>query len=86
MAEYTNAKNVLPAHLLHEVQQHVQGALLYIPNKRQRRPWGTLTGIRHELAARNGAMKKEYRQGASLQKLAAKYHLSQDTVRKIVRS
>ncbi len=85
VAQYSNAKDVLPGHLLREVQRHVQGALLYIPNADDRRPWGSLTGVRNELQERNAAIREEYRRGADLDFLAEKYHLSFDTVRKIVR-
>ena len=86
MAQYSNAKDILPGHLLQEVQRHVQGALLYIPSADDRRPWGSLTGARCDLEERNTAIKQEYRRGASLDTLAGEFHLSFDTVRKIVRS
>ncbi|HHW10703.1 MAG TPA: hypothetical protein GXX29_12095 [Firmicutes bacterium] len=86
LARYSNAKEVLPAHLLREVQKHVEGVLLYIPSADEhRRPWGSLTGLRQELKTRNEAIREEYRRGAGLEFLAEKYHLSYDTVRKIIR-
>lgn len=38
---YKNANGVLPRHLLHAIQQYIDGEYLYIPRKESEKlPWG----------------------------------------------
>lgn len=76
---------MLPRDLLEALQRHVQGELLYVPVKSGRRRWGERSGVRNELKQRNEAIREAYRQGCTLEELAAMYHLSVETVRTIVR-
>lgn len=85
MSAYKNAKDVLPDDLLEAVQRYLQGELLYIPVKGPRRPWGERTGARQDLAQRNQAIRALYQEGRSLEELAASFHLSVETVQRIVR-
>ena len=49
---YKKATNLLPDELLREVQQYVDGELIYIPRlDANRRDWGQDTSTRGELAA-----------------------------------
>lgn len=83
---YVNAREVLPPELLKKVQHYVQGVQLYVPNDQKTRcPWGAHTGTREELRRRNQMITAEYGEGASVLELAADYHLSEDSVRRIVR-
>lgn len=82
---YVNAQEILPKELLDEIQKYVQGDLIYIPkpeNKRVR--WGVLSGERLRLQKRNEHIKLLYQEGKSLQNLAEHYHLSIETIKKIV--
>lgn len=83
MAAYRNAKEILPPELLREVQRYVQGVELYIPRAR-RGGWGTKSGLRDELEARNARIRALFQGGQGLEELAHLFHLSYDTVRKIV--
>lgn len=85
MSKYKNAKDVLPDDLLKAVQRYLQGATLYIPVRGTRRPWGDRTGIREQLAKRNEAIRALFQEGRSLEELASTFHLSVETVQKIVR-
>ena len=85
MSSYKNAADILPARLLRELQRHLQGELLYIPVRGTRRPWGERSGSRRELSLRNKEICARYDRGESLEALAARYHLSVETLRKIVR-
>lgn len=76
---------MLPRGLLEALQRYVQGELLYVPVKDRRRRWGERSGARDELQQRNQAIREAYRQGCSLEELAAMHHLSVETVRTIVR-
>ncbi|WP_130858803.1 CD3324 family protein [Gracilibacillus phocaeensis] len=82
---YKNGKEVLPPHLLKELQQYIQGELIYIPKQtNQRARWGEANGSRLALAKRNKEIYRLYREGCSLEELEQTYNLSTDSIRKIV--
>lgn len=83
--KYMNAAAVLPDALVRELQQYVQAAYLYIPVREQEhKAWGELSGYRRELQKRNEKIALEYEEGASVQELAGRYHLSIYAIRKII--
>lgn len=82
--KYKNAQDILPDHLLRELQQYVAGETLYIPSVQEKRPWGESSGARAYYRQRNAQIRDKYREGVSLEKLGEEYHLSVDSIRKIV--
>ena len=70
--KYKNAQDVLPDHLLKELQQYVCGESLYVPN------------IRAFYKKRNEEIRSKYNTGSTLEELAEEYSLSADSIRKIV--
>ena len=83
--KYINATTILPDTLVEELQKYVQAGYLYIPAKdKQHKSWGELSGYRKELKKRNEIIVTEYRQGISVEALAAQYHLSVYAIRKII--
>lgn len=83
--KYKKAKDVLPADLLRLVQNYVNGELLYIPQKKDvRMPWGSVSGTKKQLEERNGEIVRLYREGSSVSELVTLYHLSEDSIRKII--
>ncbi|MEF3305929.1 CD3324 family protein [Paenibacillus sp. GYB003] len=83
MSRYRNAKDVLPDHLVREIQKYVRGQHLYIPQT-ERAGWGEKTGIRDELEQRNKEIAQKFVDGVSVSRLADIYHLSEDRIRTIV--
>lgn len=81
---YKNAARCLPPHLLAEIQKYVEGDIVYIPKRSQRRRWGELSGARQLIDRRNHRMAQLYQQGVSVEELAERFHLSIESVRKIV--
>lgn len=82
---YKKATEVLPAHLLEEVQRYINGELLYIPKPEcQKVGWGRLSGAREQIKRRNDAMIRAYQSGTSVTELSDLYFLSEETIRKIV--
>lgn len=82
---YKNGREVLPPRLLEELQQYIQGELLYIPKPEQARtPWGELSGSRLSLNIRNQEIYDDYCNGQSVKVLATSYHLSEESIRKII--
>ena len=59
--------------------------LLYFPNEEARKPWGTKTGARQDIARRNAEISAAYRRGKSVPSLAVRYHLAPSTLRAILR-
>lgn len=84
MSRYKNAAQVLPPELLSEVQRHAAGTQLYIPLPAGRAAWGERSGARAALARRNAELRRLHQQGATIRELMAEFHLSYDSVRKIV--
>ena len=83
--KYINVKDVLPKQLLEQLQHYVQGKLLYVPRKENSRAgWGTLNGTRAMIRNRNREICRRYDEGATIQELMERYHLSEDSIRKIL--
>ena len=83
---YKKATNLLPDELLREVQQYVDGELIYIPRlDANRRDWGQDTSTRGELAARTALIHADYLSGMSARELADKYFLTEKSIQRILR-
>lgn len=81
---YKKGEDVLPAHLLREVQKYINGALIYIPRAGKRAGWGRLNGSREAIKKRNEEIRALFQKGHDVEKLAAQFHLSVESVKKIV--
>ncbi|CAM5205850.1 Mor transcription activator family protein OS=Ureibacillus acetophenoni OX=614649 GN=SAMN05877842_11160 PE=4 SV=1 [Ureibacillus acetophenoni] len=82
---YVNANDILPKHLLEELQSYVQGDLIYIPKpEEQRIKWGAASGERKRLDERNKTIKTLFKNGTSLETLSIDFCLSIETIKKIV--
>ncbi|WP_438431575.1 CD3324 family protein [Gorillibacterium sp. sgz500922] len=86
MSKFSKAGEVLPPHLVAEVQKYMDGGLLYIPEASGgRRPWGAKSGARQELRLRNERMRRDFGSGtATIGELSDRYGLAFDSVKKIV--
>ncbi|KGR91757.1 hypothetical protein CD30_04050 [Ureibacillus massiliensis 4400831 = CIP 108448 = CCUG 49529] len=82
---YVNANDILPKHLLAELQQYVQGDLIYIPKQDENKvKWGVLSGERQRLENRNAEIRQLFKEGVSLERLSKEFALSVETIKKIV--
>ncbi len=82
---YVKAEDVLPEALLAEIQEYVQGVEIYIPKRPETRlGWGERNGTRQLIRRRNREIVRRYAQGESIPSLMERYHLSYDSIRKIV--
>lgn len=81
---YKNAQDILPDRLLKELQQYAAGENLYIPNPDGKKKWGESSGARTYYQERNKKIRKLYQCGETIDSLAALYHLSADSIRKII--
>lgn len=84
---YKNARDILPAELIEEIQKYVQGEQLYIPQKENvRAKWGKKSGARKAITFRNREIVNKYREGNSIEELAELFCLSDESIRKIIYS
>ncbi|TBL71348.1 CD3324 family protein [Paenibacillus thalictri] len=82
---YKNGKDVLPPSLLKQLQEYIQGEIIYIPKKEQKRAgWGENNGTRLIIKRRNTEILEQYQNGSTVRELIEKYHLSEDSIRKII--
>lgn len=81
---YRKASDILPDHLLREVQKYAAGETLYFPKDKERKQWGEASGAREYFRQRNEEIRQKYLQKTSIDRLADEYCLSVETVRKIV--
>jgi hypothetical protein len=81
---YINAAEVLPKQLLIQIQQHIHGELLYIPQACDGKKWGEKSGSKQYYDMRNNQMKKKYQSGYTIEQISQEFGLAYDTVRKIV--
>ncbi|MCI8801594.1 MAG: hypothetical protein HFH88_17590 [Lachnospiraceae bacterium] len=52
--KYKNAQDILPDHLLRELQQYVSGETMYVPNRgKEKKSWGETSGARDFYQKRN---------------------------------
>lgn len=82
---YINAKEILPEKLLDEIRKYVEEGLLYIPPAQvKRRQWGSRSGARQMLEARNEEIRRKKGSGATISSLAKEYNLSEETIKHIL--
>ena len=84
--KYENGKDIFPERLLKQIQKYAAGKLVYIPSMEQKRDWGESTGYRKYLLKRNHDIRLKFRNAVTIAQLSDEYHLSYETVRKIVYS
>lgn len=83
--KYRNGKDVLPQSLLEQLQEYVQGELVYIPRQEsQRAGWGAVNGTRLMIRMRNMEICRLYEDGNTVSELMNMYHLSEDSIRKVL--
>ena len=68
---YRNARDIIPDHLLEELQKYVSGETVYIPRSQEKKRWGAVSGARTYYQERN-------------ERIRDKFKLSTDSIRKIV--
>ncbi len=82
---YKNGKDILPSKLLKQIQQYITGENIYIPaNQQERVGWGEKNGTKEYLINRNNKIYKQYLHGQSMEQIAQLFHLSKDSIKKII--
>lgn len=83
--EYINAESILPKELIGEIQKYIEGQYLYIPTNGPKKAWGEKSGWKEALKNRNNEIKASFEDGYSISQLALSYHLSESSIRKIIK-
>ncbi|WP_343208874.1 CD3324 family protein [Anaerolentibacter hominis] len=84
---YQNIVKVLPKELLEQVQEYVEGRVIYIPKKQEhKKSWGENTDTKQFLASRNVQIRQDFQNGMSVGKLSEKYFLSEKSIQRIVKN
>lgn len=82
---YKNGRDILPPSLLKQLQDYIQGEIIYIPKKEQKRAgWGENNGTRIIIERRNSEIFRMYQSGTPIVELVKSFHLSEDSIRKII--
>jgi Mor family transcriptional regulator len=85
--KYEKAQNILPEDIIELIQEYIDGGYLYIPRKSDnKKSWGESSGTKVELKKRNIEIFNKYRQGLSVKELAKCYYLTENSIRRIIRS
>lgn len=63
----------------------MEGEAIYIPKADRRAAWGGNTGIKTEYEKRNRIIAEEWKKGVAVIDLSQRYHLSEDSIRKILK-
>ncbi|MGE5631088.1 MAG: CD3324 family protein [Caulobacteraceae bacterium] len=85
--DYKNGKEIFPSELLEQLQKYVQGNLVYIPKKEENRTgWGENNGAKAVIKNRNYEICEAHRNGVKISELASIFCLSEDSIRKILRT
>ena len=83
--KHSNASAILPEKLLLEIQQYVQGKLLYIPIlKCNHKKWGDITQGKLITSIRNDKIRSAFKSGNTIKELSEQYCLSPASIRKII--
>lgn len=82
--KYKSAQEILPDRLLKELQQYVSGETIYVPKADEKSGWGERTGAKLYYSRRNEAIRRKAEGGLTIEELADEYHLSTDSIRKIL--
>ena len=81
---YRNAQEIFPEGLLKQIQRYVSGETIYIPAGEERKAWGETSGYQRYIRERNEAIRRDFSEGLSIEKLMEKYALSYDSIKRIV--
>ena len=85
IVSYRNAREILPATLLEEIQRYVKGEIIYIPKQDEEKiRWGIKNGSRKKYEKRNSDIKALKKGGMTIDEIAGVYYLSCDSIRKIL--
>lgn len=82
---YKNVSEILPENLVRQIQEFIDGDVIYIPRKAvNRKCWGDGTDTKKQLQSRDMEIVLKYSQGVRVSDLANEYHMSTQGIYKIL--
>lgn len=83
---YQNPIDLLPKELLEQLQEYVEGQIIYIPKKKaNRKLWGENTDTKQFLSSRNRQIYVDFQNGMGLGQLSEKYFLTEKSIQRIIK-
>ena len=83
---YKNSTDLLPKELIEQIQEYVDGKVIYIPKKQEnKKHWGENTDTKRLLAKRNWQIYADFENGITIPQLAKKYFLAEKSIQKILK-
>jgi Mor family transcriptional regulator len=83
---YKNSIDLLPKELIEQIQEYVDGKVIYIPKKQEnKKHWGENTDTKRLLAIRNWQIYTDFENGITIPQLAKKYFLAEKSIQKILK-
>lgn len=85
--KYINGQEVLPEDLLKKIRKYAEGVYVYIPKSDwKKNKWGEKTNYHREMELRNRHIYDKYLEGVEIAAISECYHLSANSVRRIILS
>lgn len=83
---YQNLISLLPKELVEQIQEYVDGKVIYIPKKQEsKKRWGENTDTKQFLAYRNSQICLDFKKGVSITQLSEKYFLTEKSIQRILK-
>lgn len=84
--DYQNSTKLLPKELIEQIQEYVDGKVIYIPKKQiNKKCWGENTDTKQVLALRNCQICLDNQNGMTIKHLSEKYFLAEKSIQRILR-
>lgn len=84
---YQNPINLLPKELIEQVQEYVDGQVIYIPKKESnKKHWGENTDTKQLLSLRNYQIYLDFQNGKSAKQLSKTYFLTEKSILRIIKN
>lgn len=83
---YVQALEVLPKDLIEQIQEYIDGQVIYIPkSKANRCKWGQKTDTKAYFKERNAEIYHYFKNGMTILELSEKYFLTSKSIQRILR-
>ena len=84
---YIHALEILPERLIEEIQEYIDGQVIYIPKIESKKcKWGEKTDTKAYLHKRNLEIYSSYVNGTNVFELSEKYFLTPKSIQRIIRN
>lgn len=83
---YQKPIHLLPKELIEQVQEYVDGQVIYIPKKKDnKKQWGENTDTKQILSTRNRQICLDFQSGMGVKQLSDQYFLTEKSIWRIIK-